>query len=103
MDKYIKDGYVAVLHSPNYGAGWYTSNTEFPEIVFDPTIVDMLLQDFSFEKIRTYVTLKYPDIYLGGLNTLCIAWVKVGEKFLIHEYDGDEEVWVASKIDWLEA
>ena len=103
MDKYIKENHVAVLYSPGYGSGWYTSNTEYPEILFDPTIVDMLLGGvLTLEEIGNYAKLKYPDIYLGGIDTLCIFWVKVGEKFIVHEYDGHEEVWISSKIDWFE-
>ena len=38
-DRVIRDGLVAVVYSPGFGAGWYTWNLESPEILFDPNIV----------------------------------------------------------------
>jgi hypothetical protein len=34
MEKVIKSGLVAVLISPDFGAGWSTWNSEIPEIIF---------------------------------------------------------------------
>ena len=33
MNKVIRDGKVAVLYSPGYGAGWYSWNWNHPECV----------------------------------------------------------------------
>ena len=41
MDKYIRDGKVAVLIYREYGSGWYSSH-HVKEMLFDPTIVDMI-------------------------------------------------------------
>jgi len=42
MDKIIRDGKVAVLYSPGYGAGWYSWNTDCKECVFNPEIVKLV-------------------------------------------------------------
>ena len=39
MIKLVRDGMVAVLYSPGFGAGWYTWNQECTELMFDPAIV----------------------------------------------------------------
>ena len=41
MEKVIKSGLVAVLISPEFGAGWSTWNPTCPEIIFDPVVVGM--------------------------------------------------------------
>ena len=45
VNKLIRDGKVAVLYSPNYGAGWFTWNDKYLEILFDPEIVNLVLED----------------------------------------------------------
>jgi len=101
-EKLVEDGKVAVLYSPGYGAGWYTWNREYPEIVFDPSIV-RLVEKGKFDELITYMTLKYPDMYLGGLEDLEVKWLPIGTKFRIDEYDGNESVELLGDIDWLEA
>ena len=91
MEKLVVDGKVAVLVSPGYGAGWYTWNREHPEILFDPAIVNMVLEE-RFDELETFVTLKYDRIYTGGLMDLEVVWVKQGRLFKITEYDGNESI-----------
>jgi hypothetical protein len=105
MDKYIRDGKVALLIHKNYGSGWYSSNHN-KEMLFDPTIVDMVLNlKSSPEEIRAYAILKYPDAYVSTLTTksLTVSWVDIGRKFLIYEYDGSEEIWIEDDIKWIVA
>ena len=45
MDKVIRNSLVAVLYSPRYGSGWYSWSTEYPEILFDPKVVDWIETD----------------------------------------------------------
>ena len=101
-EKLVEDGKVAVVISPGFGAGWYTWNREYPEIVFDPSIVK-LVEKGKFDELTTYMTLKYPDMYLGGLDDLEVKWLPIGTKFRINEYDGSESVELLGDIDWLEA
>jgi hypothetical protein len=100
MKKLEKNGQVGVVYSPGFGAGWFTWNQEYPELVFDPAIVKMV-DEQDFEQLKTYIHLKYPDIYIGGIDTLEVAWLKIGTAFRIHEYDGSESLEVKEDLDWM--
>ena len=100
--KYVKDGQVAVLYSPGYGAGWFTWNTDTPEILFDPAIVELVEQE-KWEELQSYVVLKYPNIYSGGLRDLRIRWIPVGTQFHVNEYDGSETIETRDSVDWITA
>ena len=102
MNKLNEDGKVAVLYSPGFGAGWYTWNYDYPEILFDPAIVKFVEKE-KWAELDTYVTLKYPEIYKGGLMDLEVAWVPIGTEFKINEYDGAESVELKDEIGWLTA
>lgn len=99
MNKVIRDGKVAVIYSPGFGAGWYTWNREHPELMFDPGIVD-LLENGEHEKLDAYVKLKWPEIYAGGMDSLKIVWLTEGTAFKIEEYDGNESITVKENVDW---
>ena len=102
MEKVIQDGRVAVLVSRGFGAGWSSWNREFPELLFDPFIVNLLLEDPNErDKIQAYMDLKYPDVYTGGLDDLVVQWVPQGAKFRIHEYDGSESLVLESEEQWV--
>jgi len=103
MDKVIRDGKVAVLYSPDYGAGWYTGNTEYPAILYDPTVVKWVEDDKPKDDLaRLEATLdeKYPRCYLGGMRDLQIQWVPVGTRFYVDEYDGNETVVLEKDVEW---
>jgi len=102
MDKLSEDGKVAVLYSPGFGAGWYTWNQESPEILFDPAIVRFVEQE-KFDELETYVTLKYPDIYKGGMKDLQVAWIPEGTMFKVNEYDGSESIEINDSGYWMVA
>ena len=102
MDKVIKDGKVAVLYSPGYGSGWYTWNQEFPELIFSPAIVKLVEQE-KFDELETYMELKYPEVFKGGMMDLEIEWIPVGTEFRIHEYDGSENIELKEELNWLTA
>ena len=105
MNKVIRDGKVAVLVSPGFGAGWSTwaycgreDNRDF--MLFDPTLVAMVERGDSVEAIESYVTALYPHTYCGGADDLTIEWLPVGTAFRIHEYDGSESVEIRDDIEW---
>ena len=102
IKKLIRNGQVAVLYSPGFGAGWSTWNQEVPELVFEPVIVDFVEKE-QWEELTTYVTLKYPGLYDGGMRDLEIVWLDVGTEFRINEYDGSESVEVKEEMFWLTA
>lgn len=115
MKKIIRDGKVAVLISPGFGAGWSTWNYEYPEMIFDPDIVEVLESnpiidphdaDESYsllEKIKSIAEKKYPDAYLGGADDLRIVWIEKGTNFIVDEYDGSESIRTRESVNWLVA
>ena len=103
MNKFIKDGKVAVLVSPGYGAGWYSWNTEIPECLFDPEIVQAVLAKAKEEELETLAKKKWPNGYWGGAGGLQVSWVSPGEKFRINEYDGYETLVEIYAEDYLVA
>ena len=102
MNKLIDNGKVAVLYSPGFGAGWSTWNQELPELVFEPAIVQFVETD-QWAEMETYVSLKYPDIYKGGMKDLAVAWLPEGTEFQIKEYDGAESIEIKGEVKWMTA
>jgi hypothetical protein len=102
MNKLVRDGMVAVLYSPDYGSGWYTWNPNHPELLFDPAIVQ-LVEENKWDELKTYVTLKYPKLYTGGMDDLKVAWIPEGAMFRVNEYDGAESIELKDDADWFVA
>jgi len=102
VNKLIRDGKVAVIYSPKYGGGWSTWNPRHPEILFDPAIVDFVEKE-KWEELQVYVTLRYPDVYVGGMEGLTIEWIPEGVFFRINEYDGSETIETRNEIRWIQA
>jgi len=100
MDKKIKDGMVAVLVSPRHGAGWYSWHS-VEELLYDPKVVDMVLEKTSAQTIELYCNEVYGDkSYYGGAEDLEVMWLPIGTHFSIHEYDGYETLRIRDDIDW---
>ena len=102
LRKLVRDGHVAVLISPDYGAGWYSWNTEYPEILFDPAMV-RLVEENKFDELETYVILKYPDISRHALHDLEVEWISEGTEFRIKEHDGSETIEFKDEVEWIKA
>jgi hypothetical protein len=62
-----------------------------------------LVEEDKFDELKTYVTLKYPNIYEGGMWELKVAWIPEGAMFRINEYDGDESIELKDDMDWFTA
>lgn len=105
QDKVVRDGKVAVLVSPGYGAGWYTWNEAHPELLFLPRVVEMVLNQASTYDIVEYVESIYgeDDVYTGGASDLKVVWVPQGSQFRIEEYDGSESLKLKDSEDWITA
>jgi hypothetical protein len=101
-DRVIRDGQVAVVYSPGFGAGWSTwaHGEQTNELVFDPMIVDCV-ETKDFAKLATYMAVRYPDMYTGGMEDLTVAWLPEGTAFRIHEYDGSESIEVREELNWI--
>ena len=103
-DRVIRDGCVAVLYSPGFGAGWSTwDHGDYGSaLIFDPMLVDCVEKQ-DWDKMATYVAMKYPNLYTGGMHDLTIAWVPVGTLFKITEYDGSESIEFKESYGWIVA
>jgi hypothetical protein len=104
-NKVIRDGKVAVLYSPGFGAGWSTWNSLSTDLMFDPVIVDFVLNKSEnwIEGVLAYCSIAYPDAYTGGVEGLKVEWVASGSQFLIEEYDGSETVAINGEMNWITA
>lgn len=99
MNKVIRNGNVAILYSPDYGAGWYTWNKDFPSCVFSPEIVEMIEQGKRDEITERYCKQLFGEaFYGGGAEDLEIMWLPVGTAFEIDEYDGNESITTLDKL-----
>ena len=104
-NKVVRDGKVAVLYSPGFGAGWSTWNSDDTDLVFDPVIVDFVLNKSEnwVEGVVAYCSIAYPDAYTGGVPGLKVEWIASGTQFFIGEYDGSESIVVNVETDWITA
>ena len=105
MNRLIRNGQVAVIYSPGFGAGWSTWNAEYDdeELIFDPGLADLISNGKSQGQIEAYVALKWPEAYTGGLDQVVVKWVPVGTKFKITEYDGSENLEFRDSDEWTTA
>lgn len=109
MIKYIRDGEVAVLYSPGYGAGWSTwaEASERDLLLFDPDIVQLVLDrnsdvitpDEFEQKVDMIWQLKSYASYCSPA-TLEVMWLPVGTLFKVEEYDGSESIITQQDIKW---
>ncbi|NDD84090.1 hypothetical protein EB118_17585 [bacterium] len=105
MDKVVKDGYVAVVLSAEYGIGWYKGDSR---VLFDPEIVYMVLEGRLGEELHAYCKRMCYDVYIPvsrfnkGVNQfLDIHWIKEGTDFYVNSYDGLEKIKIG--IEWIRA
>ena len=97
MEKVIRDGKVAVIVSPGWGAGWSTWDDR--KICFDPIIVKWIEGGKVGDPPLDHYGKSAP--YSGGLRDAEIHWIDEGTSFRITEYDGYESLEVIGEIDHL--
>ena len=105
MEKVIRDGKVAVLYSPGFGAGWFTWNTEHPGLLYDPAVVQWVEagkpRGDELSELELYLEDKYHGMYIGSnMSDLGIAWLTIGTQFRITEYDGNEGIEIQKDVSW---
>ena len=93
MEKVIRNGKVAVLYSPGFGAGWHSWN-ERKELLFHPKLVEMVENNRQSEITTQWIqeNLGINNVYCGGADDLQIEWLDEGTVFEIDEYDGSESI-----------
>jgi hypothetical protein len=101
----VRDGKVAVLYSPGFGSGWYTWNTEHPDCLFSPEIVELLETDRRHAILDKARELWGQGFYCGSnIDGLEIAWIPEGEDFKVDDYDGSESIVLKSDSEiWIRA
>jgi len=96
MEKYEKDGKIAVLVSPGFGAGWSSWNgSHAKQLAMDKRIVEYVLNDEkgNEEKAKKFLqSIGLEGVYCGGYGDIEIHWVEKGIHFQINEYDGSESL-----------
>lgn len=100
MEKVIRDGEVAILYSPGFGAGWYSWNTYHKQLLFHPKLValvesnqaDLIDEDWMLKELGI------EHVYCGGAAGLTIRWLPEGAAFNIDEYDGSESIMTLDDI-----
>ena len=104
--KVVRFGKVAVIYSPQHGAGWYSWH-HVEELLFDPNLVDLIERQATGEEIEQYCIEHYQNedksYYWGGVDELEIKWIPEGSIFRIDEYDGAESVVLQDDDDWIVA
>lgn len=99
-EKLERDGKVAVIYSPGYGAGWSTwsAGDYGADAVFSPRLALAILGE-SGEDRETVATELFPEAYQGGLGDCEVEWIEKGFRFEINEYDGSESLRVFGPDD----
>jgi len=95
MEKVVRNGKVAVIVSPGYGAGWSTWNES--KICFDPIIVKWIEGGKAGAPPLDHYGKSAP--YAGGLSQAEIEWIDEGTDFRVEEYDGYESIELIGDID----
>ena len=102
--KVVKNGKVAVLVSPGFGAGWYTWNTSYPQCLFDPDVVAAVLNSEGAEEVARLAEKKWGKrFYTDGADQLEVQWVPEDAEFQVNEYDGSESLEFKERQSWLKA
>lgn len=105
MNKIEKDGKIAVLVSPGFGAGWSTrcDNKYAAELCMSAEFVQLVLDD-KIDELCHLVEKKFEgEIYTGGAEGITVDWVPKGTAFIINEYDGSESLEYISQIEYMVA
>jgi hypothetical protein len=100
--KVVRNGQVAVIYSPGFGAGWSSWNTDHPNILFDPPVVTWIEGGKKVEEephLKAYLEETYPEGYFS-LHALEIEWLPQGTAFRIHASAGSEQIVLASQERW---
>lgn len=100
MNKLERNGKVAVLISPGFGAGWSTWNREHRDtLLFDAEIAQAVV-DGDKARAAQIAMQKCPDFYAGGADDLQVQWLDKGTVFEVEEYDGSESLHIIGGRDY---
>ena len=103
VEKFTRDGMVAVLISPGFGARWSTWNSQDNEILlFDKTLGEFVMAGSDAGVVEDYINSVFLDdeVFMSGWEDVSLRWVDEGTHFIVHEYDGSEYIQVRDDVDW---
>ncbi len=94
---------VAILISPGFGSGWYTSNggrypnKEMEKLIKDSRVIRYAFDESyraNFESIDSFFEneIGLSDLYFGGFDNVVVEFVPKHIAFRITEYDGAEGI-----------
>jgi hypothetical protein len=72
-------------------------------MLFDPVIVQAVLDGMNEHDLSALVEERYPDTYAGGVDSLRVQWLPESTMFRIEEYDGSESVITYTNDVWFKA
>nr|CAH0105521.1 unnamed protein product [Daphnia galeata] len=102
ISKVIRGDRVAVIYCPIRPWPW-TRSYPIKELLFDPTLVGLILFDRDVDKIREYCERTYPNLMVDSyvdmdfeqndwtavlFENLKIRWIRRGQQFRINEHPG---------------
>ena len=97
LQRYVRDGKIAVLYSPGYGSGWSSWNDDEykDDLMHHPEFVKKVLENKQSE-----LTEEFCQNVLGTTHYICTAgacdleveWMPMGSKYIIEEFDGSESI-----------
>ena len=100
VPKVVRDGKVAVVVSPGFGAGWSTwvSSDMAERALFSPEVVAWVEGGKAGD-------IQLPDdlagAYDGGLQDAVIQWIDAGTAFYVEDYDGHETLRMFGFDGWV--
>lgn len=101
MNKWIKDGQVAVLISPEHSSGWSTSYDETAEAMLFDGELAQLIEVGKKDQATALARRKYPDEYIANMDNIVIRWLPVGTRFRVDQYDGAEFITLIEDLNFI--
>lgn len=106
VEKVVRDGNVAVLVSPGFGAGWSTWNSRHADVLlFHPKLVAWVESGKSGDVdalLAELLGLPESELpYAGGASDLEIEWLQEGTAFTVEEYDGSESIRTVADMSYV--
>lgn len=104
VEKLERDGKIAILYSPGYGAGWSTWNDDIAEeLAFDKDLI-LAFENGGPDEVEKIAIEKYGEWeHCFSCGKLRIEWIPKGMAFYIKEYDGSETIVYPSNNLWMVA
>jgi hypothetical protein len=101
VQKVIRDGKVAVVHSADYGQSLFSTFAKREELLFSPALVELVESggEITPEFIMREFGIDVSGKEWGGFAVkLQVTYLPIGTKFYIAEEDGKETIITEDKL-----